>query len=102
MDNVIDQKNQISVNPSKTLSICKIFPANIDSFPDVLAFCEDTLSSWEIEMKIITQMNIVVEEIFTNVAKFAYPSNTGDCEIRIAKTESHLSFTFISVNRGAW
>lgn len=73
----------------------KTFVASIDAFPSVIEFFESTLEEFEASMKVITQMNIIAEELFTNVAKFSYPGKQGYCQIDIEKKENYLEVKFI-------
>ncbi|MDR2550508.1 MAG: ATP-binding protein [Desulfobulbus sp.] len=50
--------------------------------PSVLAFVEEELSERDIPLKVLHQILIAVEEIFTNIAHYAYPLAKGDARIR--------------------
>ena len=76
-------------------SISKTFPATIEEFPNVIAFFEETLTEYGASFKVITQMNIIAEELFTNVAKFAYKDSTGYCQIDIEKLDGSIKVRFI-------
>ncbi len=71
------------------------FIASLDEFPNVLSFNEETLESFGVEMKVLMSMNIVVEELFTNVAKFAYPNKEGKCDISIELVDNSLTYQII-------
>ena len=60
------------------------FNAKVDELPDVIGFIESELEKYEFSLKIITQFNLVVEELFVNVASYAYKDNeNGKCKIMI-------------------
>ena len=62
----------------------KEFIAKIDELPNVISFIESELEKFEFSFKIITQFNLVVEELFVNVASYAYKDkNDGKCKISI-------------------
>lgn len=62
----------------------KEFIAKIDELPNVISFIETELEKFEFSFKIITQFNLVVEELFVNVASYAYKDkNDGKCKISI-------------------
>jgi anti-sigma regulatory factor (Ser/Thr protein kinase) len=64
-----------------------IIDAKIDKLDEVLDFVNEVLEASDCDMKVITQINIVVEEIFVNVANYAYNSETGGAVIRIALSD---------------
>lgn len=62
----------------------KEFIAKLDELPNVISFIESELEKFEFSFKIITQFNLVVEELFVNVASYAYKDkNDGKCKISI-------------------
>ena len=62
----------------------KEFIAKIDELPNVISFIESELKKFEFSFKIITQFNLVVEELFVNVASYAYKDKeNGKCKISI-------------------
>ena len=62
----------------------KEFIAKVEELPNVISFIEKELEKFEFSFKVITQFNLVVEELFVNVANYAYKdSETGKCKITI-------------------
>lgn len=62
----------------------KEFVAKIEQLPNVISFIESELEKMEFSFKIITQFNLVVEELFVNIANYAYKDNEdGKCKITI-------------------
>ena len=62
----------------------KEFIAKIDELPNIISFIETELEKFEFSFKIITQFNLVVEELFVNVASYAYKDKeNGKCKITI-------------------
>ena len=62
----------------------KEFVAKVDELPNVISFIESELEKFDFSFKIITQFNLVVEELFVNVANYAYKDNgNGKCKIAI-------------------
>ena len=60
------------------------FIAKVDELQNVISFIESELEKFEFSFKIITQFNLVVEELFVNVASYAYKDNgNGKCKIAI-------------------
>ncbi len=71
--------------------------AKIDNLNDVMAFIDEELEKHDASMKVQTQIDVAVEEIFVNIASYAYPDGTGTAEVRIAYNDSDntVSITFI-------
>jgi anti-sigma regulatory factor (Ser/Thr protein kinase) len=67
-------------------------PAELSNLDDVLAFVEEAIP--DISMKTQTQLAIAVEEIFVNIANYAYPSATGDCIITAETNDEEAILTF--------
>ena len=62
----------------------KEFSAKSNELPNVISFIESELEKLEFSSKIITQFNLVVEELFVNVASYAYKEKKdGKCKITI-------------------
>ena len=61
----------------------KTFPAKTDALQDVLAFVEQTLEKYECSMKIQTAICVAIEEVFVNVAHYAYGDGEGDVTLTI-------------------
>ena len=47
----------------------------------VISFLEEMLEEAGCPIKTMTQISISVEEIFVNIANYAYPETGGDCEL---------------------
>lgn len=67
----------------KTLTV----QALVSNLPDVLEFVDIELESVGCDMKTQMMIEIAVEELFTNVAKYAYGRKTGESVIRIRHLE---------------
>ena len=70
--------------------------ATIQNLDEVLAFLDGELEAMECGMKEQIQLDVAVEEIFVNIASYAYTDGTGTANIRIEYSEedSTLSITF--------
>lgn len=54
-----------------------------DNLPQVLAFVDEQLEAADCPMKIQMQIDIAVEEIFVNIAHYAYSPNVGRAMVRV-------------------
>ena len=76
------------------------FPAKVEALQDVLGFVEETLEGYECPMKIQTAICVAIEEIFVNVAHYAYGDTTGDMTLEIGFDEQSREVTFVMRDRG--
>lgn len=54
-----------------------VVPAEIDKLDDVITFVDTSLEGHEYSDKTLMEIEIAVEEIFVNIASYAYPPGTG-------------------------
>lgn len=57
--------------------------AKVENLPEVLAFTDALLEAAGCPMRPQTQIDVAVEEIFVNIARYAYPGETGEAVITI-------------------
>ena len=71
--------------------------ADISELDKVLSFADSILESMDCNMKAQMQIDVAIEEIFVNIAHYAYPSGDGDAVIQIEADEANsaVSITFI-------
>ena len=80
--------------------INKIFPAKTDALSDVLEFVEKTLEGFECPMKTQMAVSVAIEEVFVNVAHYAYPENEGDVTLHIGLDKENGTVTFRMADKG--
>ena len=78
----------------------KTFPAKTDALTDVLAFVEQELETCECPMKTQMAICVAIEEVFVNVAHYAYGEGEGDVSLRIAFDEETRNITFQMSDKG--
>ena len=76
------------------------FPAKTESLPDVLGFVEQTLETLECPLKIQTALCVAIEEVFVNVAHYAYGDGEGDMTLEIGFNDESREITFKMVDKG--
>lgn len=74
--------------------------AQVARLSDVLSFIERNLEEAGFTFKDVMQINLAVEEIFVNVASYAYPDGDGSAEIIIDIEETPLSVTIKVIDSG--
>jgi len=70
--------------------IVKVFPADRDEWNNVAAFLDEELEKHDAGMKASMQLAIALEEMFVNVASYAYEGVKGDCEITLIFYENNV------------
>ena len=78
----------------------RIFPAKIDALSDVLGFVEETLESYDCPMKTQMAICVAIEEIFVNVAHYAYGDGEGDMTLGIGFDDASRTVTFRMADKG--
>ena len=59
----------------------KIFPAKTEALGEVLAFVEQELEKYGCSMKVQMALCVAIEEVFVNVARYAYKDKEGDGDV---------------------
>ena len=72
-----------------------ILDATVDNLPQVMSFLEQMLEETDCPMKAQMQLAIAAEEIFVNIAHYAYQKGTGEAEIRLNVTSDTVEITLI-------
>ena len=78
----------------------RTFPAKVDVLSDVLGFVDETLERYACPMKIQTAICVAIEEVFVNVAHYAYGDGEGDMTLSIAFDEENRVITFRMTDKG--
>ena len=78
----------------------RTFPAKTDALPNILGFVEETLESYGCPMKIQMAVCVAIEEVFVNVAHYAYGDSEGDMTLGIAFDEETRAITFRMTDKG--
>ena len=81
-------------------TVNKTFPAKLDALNDVLGFVEETLEGYECPMKVQTAICVAIEEVFVNVAHYAYGDGEGDMTLEIGFDEASRTVTFRMADKG--
>lgn len=61
----------------------KSFKANTQELPNVQEFVQNVLQNYGCSNKIIMQINLAIEELFVNIASYAYQNGDGNCRLII-------------------
>lgn len=83
-------------NSMKELTI----EAKVENLDEVLAFVDEQLEAHDCSMKIQTQIDIAVEELFVNIAHYAYNPETGPATLRVEIQDEPLSVVITFIDNG--
>ncbi len=74
-----------------------VLDAKVDNLPQLLSVIDEELENAGCSMKGQMQIDVAVEEIFVNVASYAYEDGSGSCTIQvdIDPANSYVTITFI-------
>ena len=78
----------------------KRFAAKTEVLSDVLGFVDRMLEKYECPMKIQTAACVAIEEVFVNVARYAYGDGEGDVELGIGFDRESRTVTFRMTDEG--
>ena len=78
----------------------KVFPAKTEALPDVLAFVEERLEACQCAAKTQTAICVAIEELFVNIARYAYGEGEGDVTFGIGFDEQSRTITFRMADKG--
>ena len=70
----------------------RTFPAKDSALQDVLAFTEQQLNEAECPMKYVMQLTVAIEEMFVNVAHYAYSDGSGTVRYSIEHKDNCITF----------
>ena len=74
--------------------------ASLEKLDEVLAFVEENMEKNECPMKVVMQVQIAVEEIFVNIAHYAYDSGQGMATIRVEVGGDPLQVIITFIDQG--
>ena len=78
----------------------KVFEAKVENLEKILAFVDQELEELECPPKIQFQIDVAVEEIFVNIANYAYRSESGTATIRIEVEEDPVTVSLVFIDHG--
>ena len=74
--------------------------AKIENLDEVLSFVDGQLEELECPMKAQMQIDVAVEEIFVNIASYAYAPGIGNAVVRFESSQDPTSVTITFIDSG--
>ena len=84
------------INPEDEMEI----EAVTENLPNVLAFVDDRLERVDCPIRTQMQINVAVEEIFVNIANYAYAPDKGHATVRVEVSNEPVAVTITFVDHG--
>ena len=80
----------------KELSIA----ATVENIDTVIDFVNEQLEALDCPIKAQTQIDIAIDELFGNIAHYAYNPEVGDATVRVEVTEDPLAVVITFIDNG--
>ena len=74
--------------------------AQVEHLDQVIAFVDAQLEQMDCSMKAQMQIDVAVEEIFVNIASYAYAPGIGEAKIRVDRDEDGQGVTIVFEDSG--
>ena len=75
--------------------------AKMENLDKVVSFVEKSISGLDCSFKVKYQINLAVEEIFTNIANYAYPEDkVGEVGVKIEVTDNPITVALTFIDDG--
>jgi len=81
--------------PYNDETVTRTFPATIEALPQAMAFLEQRLEALECPPKAAMQISVAVEELFVNIAHYAYRKETGEMQLCVEKEGDAVKVTLV-------
>ncbi|MBQ6927759.1 MAG: ATP-binding protein [Oscillospiraceae bacterium] len=76
--------------------------ATLENLDEVLAFVDSSLEEADCPMKAQLQIDVAVEEIFVNIASYAYAPQTGSATVRLETRQDPRCVVITFIDRGVF
>ena len=77
-----------------------VIDAKRENLPSVLAFVDEQLEAAECPMLTQTSIDVAVEEVFVNIASYAYDTETGTVVVQVTVLKDPLSVEITFIDNG--
>ena len=74
--------------------------AVIESIPRITDFVDGELEALDCPMKEQMQIDVAIDEVFCNIASYAYPSGTGEAQVRFEFDPADRTVTLTFTDQG--
>lgn len=74
--------------------------ATLENIPVVTDFVSEQLEQLDCPMKVQIQISIAIDELFSNIARYAYNPTTGSATVQVEVTENPLAVVVTFIDEG--
>ncbi len=74
--------------------------ATMESIPAVTAFVDEQLEQYDCPMKAQAQIDIAIDELFSNIVLYAYHPEVGPATVRVEVLDEPLSVVITFIDQG--
>lgn len=74
--------------------------ATLESIPVITDFVDEQLEQFGCPMKAQAQIDIAIDELFSNIARYAYHPGVGPATVRVEVIEAPLSVVITFIDQG--
>lgn len=74
--------------------------ATVENIEKVTAFVDEQLEALDCPMKAQTQIDIAIDELFSNIAHYAYNPEVGPATVRVEVTQDPLAVVVTFIDNG--
>ena len=74
--------------------------ATVENINTVTDFVGEQLEAYDCPMKAQIQINIAIDELFSNIAHYAYNPETGDATVRVEVVEDPMAVVITFIDKG--
>ena len=74
--------------------------ATVENFDTVTDFVNEQLEAYDCPMKAQMQIDIAIDELFGNIAHYAYNPETGDATVRVEVVEDPMAVVITFIDKG--
>lgn len=74
--------------------------ATVESIPVITEFVDEQLAKYNCPVKAQAQIDIAIDELFSNIVHYAYHPGTGPATVRVEVVEKPLSVVITFIDQG--
>ena len=74
--------------------------AAIENIPAVTAFVDEQLEQYDCPVKAQMQIDIAIDELFSNIAQYVYTPKTGKATVRVEVMENPMAVVITFIDNG--
>ena len=74
--------------------------ATLENIPSVTAFVDERLEALDCPMKAQMQIDVAIDELFSNIARYAYDPVTGPATVRVDVDQEPLAVRITFIDHG--